>query len=119
MIGVQVSSIEELLNADGSVSGIGRALYPRHFPAGEGLPGTGWEGFSPMNMSRMTFVFTGTSPNQVVLPLDEPPDYFPHASDVLIIGCQREGFIEARIVAIYGEEKSAILRSPLSMRTCD
>lgn len=119
LVGLQMSTIEEFLQLEGSVSGIGRALYPRHFQAGEGLPGSGWDGLSPMDTSRMTFVFTGTSPNQVILPLDEPPEYFPNASDVLIVGCLREGYVEASVLAIYGEEKSTILRSPIFIKTCN
>jgi hypothetical protein len=117
-VAVDTGFIDNFMNQDGAVAVTGRGLYPRFFRAGEGLPGTGWAGLAPMDYDRLTFYVTSSDPYQVVLPLSASPDSFPHASDVVVIGCQRDGYLEAKLVAIFGGQKPVIIRSPGSKWSC-
>jgi hypothetical protein len=90
----------------------GRALYPRFYKAGEGEPGDGWLAFSEQNFSRLGFILlTATERVSVVLPRDEPPETFPNASDVIVVGCQSDGYFEAVSIAILDESHPTAVRS--------
>jgi hypothetical protein len=84
---------------DGGVVLQGRALYPRFMKAGEGEPGNGWPAFTSREYDRLGFVLISESGKyNVILPMDEPPDYFPNASDVIVVGCQQDDILAGGIV---------------------
>lgn len=96
----------------------GRALYPRYYLAEQGESGSGWSSMAPRPFSRVGFVLIGPVGAQVVLPLDEPPDKFPNASDVLVFGCHRDEYIEARVVMILDAAPTTVLASDAAMNPC-
>jgi len=77
----------------------GRGLSPRYFLAGEGIRSRE----ALMDLDRLRFEHLGQSTNQVILPLDEPPVYFPSGADVIVVGCQAEGYLEAAAVIVLGQ----------------
>ena len=87
----------------------GRALYPRYYPIGESdLDYEAWN--SPRAYDRFSFYLVGPVNTGVVVQLDRKPAInFPHAADVLIIGCQDEGFFKGLIV--YVKSTGTILLS--------
>jgi hypothetical protein len=100
----------------------GRAFYPRYYRPLEGEPGSGWPAFKPdpnRQTEKIGFVLVGPQGiAQVSLALDSLPNYLPNASDVLILGCQEEGYIDALVVAFTEGENPAILRSNLEPLSC-
>jgi len=56
-------------------------------------------------------------PAQIFLPLQNPPESFPHASDVLVVGCSQSYGIEALIVGVKGQEEALIV-FPWNGMTC-
>ncbi len=54
----------------------------------------------------------------VILPAQEAPAAFPHAADVLVLGCRRADHLEALLVAILSPPKSVILRSQPGHWSC-
>lgn len=65
----------------------GRALHPRYYAAGAGIPERDFALIDPMEFSRLTFYLIGPSPLSVVLPLEESDFELPNAADVLLLVC--------------------------------
>ena len=77
------TTIESLLINNARVE-IGRALYPRYFPSGEGEPGTN-NPMGPLPFRRIGFYLVGPDDRPIVMPFEKKAEYFPNASDVVII----------------------------------
>jgi hypothetical protein len=74
----------------------GRVLYPRFFSKEDGLPSTNpWPAYALREYPRIGFLLLNQSSVSVVFPTKRLPE-FPHARDAIVVGCQREGFVEAR-----------------------
>jgi hypothetical protein len=74
----------------------GRALYPRYYAAGEGESSISVTPFTPRDYARFSFYLVGPQKTGVLLPLTEQPSItFPHATDVLVIGCQEGEYLRA------------------------
>jgi hypothetical protein len=116
--GLNLDMIAEFLAEDATVVVEGRALYPRYYGAGEGEPGAGWSIYNLQDYARMGFLLVGPSPQKVVIRLDEPPDYFPNASDVILVGCQTESFLDLALVAVLGDKEITYLRSGEPVYSC-
>lgn len=95
---------------------MGRILYPRYFEAGEGFSRNGIISFRPYEFSRLGFYMVGPLNENIILPLNEAPGRFPHAADVLVLGCLRDTdyfhrtYTEA--LMIFLPEEGIILRQP-------
>ncbi len=102
------------------VIGHGRALYPRFYLSHEG-EGSGeyWQAFQDRDYNRLGFILVGSGPAQIVLPIDDAPEYFPHASDAVVIGCRMGDYVEALAVIIQENDNNhLIVRSPVIDLTC-
>jgi hypothetical protein len=99
---------------------VGRALYPRFFPANVGEI---WSDnvFGPQPYTRVGFLLAGPESRAILMPLQERPNYFPNASDVVVFNCPGPE-MDALLVAILddsGSPVSILWRSPLpSSFTC-
>ena len=58
----------------------------------------------------MGFYLLGPIGQNVVLPLEEKPTYFPHASDVIMLGCSQDEFFKAQLVVLIGDEMNIIFQ---------
>ncbi len=81
---------------------VGRGLYPRFYQAGEGEPGTSyrWPAHTERDYSRLGFYLAGPANWSVVLPLDDTPQFFPNAQDVLVFGCRVENYLIAQVIVL-------------------
>jgi len=109
---VDVQALNSFLQKEGATAMVGRALYPRFYPAGEGEPGHGWASFTPKDFNRFSFYLIGPNPQAVILPANSSPAKFQHAEDVLVIGCKKEDYLEAYYVITLNEPDQMILQSP-------
>ena len=74
---------------DGNGSAIyGRALYPRYYEPGQQAEGIYYKYFD----HSITFYVVGEDFVYAVIPVDNIPDYLPHAADVIVVGCEGELF---------------------------
>jgi len=103
-------SLSELKMQNGMELLYGRALYPRYYGPKGGIPGNAWYAFVPRDYARLGFYLLGSIGQNVVLPLEEKPTYFPHASDVIILGCSQDEFFEAQLVVLMGDEMNIIFQ---------
>lgn len=93
-----ISEVERLLSS-GLSGWYGRALYPRYYQSGDGMDGKSDAFKRPF--SRVEFYMVG-HPNSawILLPIEFASQEFPHAVDVLVIGCNAEDYIDAAAVVI-------------------
>jgi hypothetical protein len=95
----------------------GRALYPRSFWENEGIP-KNRHPYGVMGFPRIAFVVIGPNgENSVILPHEEVP-YFPNASDVIVLGCQENAYIDALAVVVIEEQTAVYVRQPTSPLQC-
>jgi len=77
---------------------IGRALYPRFFANGDGVDGK-FDRYK-LPFSRVEFYMVGMQNGLMILPLSESPIEFPHAVDVLVVGCDQGDYIDVVSVVV-------------------
>ena len=97
--GVNEEEAGAFLDQPGAVSLTGRVLYPRYFPRFDGLSSTNpAPAFAPRDFPRMGFfVLTSSGVEQVLIPMKGSRP-FPHAQDAILIGCQRDGYVEVKLI---------------------
>jgi hypothetical protein len=116
--GIDPDELQSFLGGKDSVALVGRAMYPRFYRANDGIPHGGWPSYFPQDYPRLGFVLVNTETDPVILPLEGPPDRFPNAADVLVLGCKRESYVEARLVALLSDPKTTIPASPSQSLSC-
>ena len=90
--------VEEFLSQPNSLILEGKLLYPRFFRRNDGIfSTTPWAIYSVRDFSRLGFVVLNTGANSVIFPADQPIK-LTHGADVIVLGCQRKDYIEARWV---------------------
>lgn len=95
----------------------GRALYPRFFSDNDGIPKKR-NPYGVMGFPRTAFMVIGPhGMNSVILPQDEVP-YFPNTSDVIVLGCQKDDYIDALAVVVIGDQPVVYARQPSSPLQC-
>jgi hypothetical protein len=97
--GVDEAQARAFLGQPGAVAFTGRVLYPRYFPRNLGLASTNPSpAFAPRDFPRMGFYFlTPDGVEQVILPMKGSRP-FPHAADGILLGCQRDKYVEVRMI---------------------
>lgn len=99
----------------------GRAFYPRFYPPLEGEPGSGWPAYKPYEYratSKLGFILIGPAGvTQLNLAVDEVPEQFPNASDVLILGCQEKGYVDVLLVKLLSNDQ-LLIRSKIDPLAC-
>ena len=94
----------------------GRVLYPRFFSKEDGLASANpWPAYALRDYPRIGFLLLNQSNTFVVFPTKRLPE-FPHAQDAIILGCQREDYVEAHWI-IFPELGSAYSNQELP-ETC-
>ena len=115
--GLGNDSIESFLQEEKADVLVGRALYPRHYQKDLGE----FIYYYPtvkLPFPRTTFTLIGSSFNYGVILPGAVPQHFPHASDVIVIGCRENEYFDALAVIILDEEGAVYTRSPQSALTC-
>jgi len=114
--GLDMQSINSFRQSEDAAVFIGHALYPSFYKMDQGEPI-----FYPtitMPFPRTTFILIGPDgENGVILP-GKSPSYFPHASDVLVIGCKGMDYFDALAVIVLDEKGTIYTREPKSELNC-
>ncbi len=109
--------IAAFLDQPGAIAVNGRAFWPRYYGAEMGEPGGQWAAFNPLPFARVGFVLIGPQGDQVVLPLRASPAAFPNASDVLVFGCEEQGFLRA-VAVLFPRHAAADLLTDFQAFSC-
>jgi hypothetical protein len=124
--GLKIYDLDTFLqNPDADIV-IGRALYPRFYKMNQGHYQGGFYPFHALGFPRTAFKLIGPAgEHSVVLP-GGIPEYLPHASDVLVLGCNGTDYFDALVVivldghgAAYVREPEAPLQCPLPQPVCN
>lgn len=93
----------------------GIALYPRYYKP----DGNIYLANMPEDFRYLHFWLINKGDSQVVLPRQKPPEFFPHASTVALIGCNHGEYISAWAVFIQTEKREQIiLQEPFPPLVC-
>jgi hypothetical protein len=96
---VSTEEIESFSSQPEAVTLQGRLLYPRIFSANSGLTSaTPWPSYAPRDYPRLGFKLLNRDVREVVFPNKGVPVENVHGRDVIVLGCQRENYIEARLL---------------------
>jgi len=104
----QLSKSFEVVPHEGEIIVHGRAIYPRYYDAGDGEPYTAKLGYEVSNDARLVFWLVGPDSGLVIFPLVSAPDFFPHASDVWILGKAEGDVYYVRLVGVRDDGRNAI-----------
>lgn len=76
----------------------GRLLFPRFFRRNDGIfSATPWAVYAVRDFSRLGFIALNNDAVQVIFPANSPIN-FPHGADVIVLGCKRDKYLEARLI---------------------
>jgi hypothetical protein len=95
----------------------GRALYPRFYRRGKYWGDDTGFILVAREYARLQFAVTGSDRAEVYLPLSQAPADFPHAADVLVIGCFEGGHMRA-LLARIDDQAEALSAAPWNGLTC-
>ena len=88
--------VEEFLSQPNSLILEGKLLYPRFFRRNDGIfSTTPWAIYSVRDFSRLGFIVLNTGAHSIIFPVNQPIK-LTHGADVVVVGCQRKDYIEAR-----------------------
>jgi hypothetical protein len=96
----------------------GRALYPAYYGQGEFWGEENRYITLVKDYDRLQFSLMGSKSTAVFIPLLNPPSYFPHGSDVVVIGCGTESYVKALVIRVNGQDP-ALVTSPWNGLKCD
>jgi hypothetical protein len=105
--------IEAFLSQPGAVLTQGRLLYPRYFYRGVGMSSANaWPAYATRDFPRQGFLLLNQTLTDAYFPTKDALD-FPQAADVILLACQREDYLEVRLIAFPATDKSH-LSAPLT-----
>jgi hypothetical protein len=109
--GYAADEVESFLTQPNAVLSEGLLLYPRMYRAGEGIfSANPWQAYAVRDFPRMGFLLLNRDLSNVVFATDTLQQ-FPQGGDVIMLGCQHKGYVEAYLLYIDGE---VFERTPLT-----
>ena len=109
--------LAERISTDGLLAIQGRALYPSYLSDGVGNDTAELPRLALRDFDRLTFLLIGPDMWDVVMPLDDAGVVFPQGSDILLLACPQENYLEARAVMFLDGER--IIQSEPSVAGCN
>lgn len=98
---VGASSLETFLETDPAATVLyGRALYPQYYLKGKFWGESSGDLIEASQYNRIQFEMIGPMRGFAFLPLEQAPQYFPHASDVFAVGCNRNGAVQVLAIKV-------------------
>ena len=116
--GLDLQALEKFAMQDNIIVSRGRVLYPKFYAGADGEPGNGWAIFEERPYPRLGFQLIGRDNRGVILPVLQPPAFFPNTADAIVVGCRAEDHTSAALVSILGEKDATYLRANVSAPEC-
>ena len=114
--GMETQSLNMFLSQPEAVILEGKTLYPRFFLRNDGIfSANPWPVYKPREFARMGFLVLNHSANSLILPSYKPL-LIPHGFDAIVLGCQRDDYIEARWM--YLPESDEIFQAESGLEPC-
>ncbi len=100
---VQKSQIEALVADPQATLQIGRVLYPRFLLRDKGLASSHpWPAYAVRDFPRVGFLLLNQSRHDAVMQVSAADSQFAQGSDAVILGCQRQDYIEVKLILFPG-----------------
>jgi len=97
---------------------VGRVLYPRYYKMDQGAFPSAFYPYNTLGFPRIAFKVIGSTGDYSVILPGDMPEYFPHASDALVLGCKGPDYLDAVLVIILSGNKTLYKREPVSKLEC-
>jgi len=104
----QIAELQTIVSAEAinafssqpvAVTLTGQLLYPRTFGKNAGLTSaTPWPSYAPRDFPRLGFKLLNQDVREVVFPNKGVPVENVQGEDVIVLGCERENYVEARLL---------------------
>jgi hypothetical protein len=94
-----LEEIRQFLEQPEAVLLEGQAFFPRFYQPGQGDTGGSGSPFSSKGYPHFAFVLQGQGRMDVNMYLEETPAFFPNGIDVMVLGCEENGFLEALVIS--------------------
>jgi hypothetical protein len=104
--GLEAACLQKIITENNLIASSGRALSPRFYEAGKG-EATAKLGYEVSDYSRLVFLVVGNRYGLLILNLAKAPDFFPHASDVVLF-TDRETTYKAWFVLVKDGSRQEI-----------
>ncbi len=96
--GYAVSDVESFLAQPDAVLLEGRLLYPRLYRRNQGMVSSNpWAAYAVREYARIGFILLNDRQTNAIFVTRNLLD-FPQGADTIMLGCQRDGYIEARVI---------------------
>ena len=116
-LGLSTESLQVFLTTEHAVILTGRSLYPRQFIKDEGLNGSVYNFYHKLPYPRTLFTIIGKNVGSVIILPSMESAQIPDSTDVMVLGCQADGFVQAWAV-IRLDDNSILKRTPSEALTC-
>jgi hypothetical protein len=94
------AEIQAFLSQPDAFFQTGRLLYPRFFVRDKGIASSNpWPAYQVRDYSRFGFMLLNQNITSAVFPSRKDSISFPHAADVILLGCMREDYVDVRMIA--------------------
>jgi hypothetical protein len=101
----EIDSLRTFTAQDGLILQ-GRALYPRHHKPYQ--MGSVWRIYQDRPYSHLDFYLSSPVDAGIILPMADPPGYFPHGVNVIIFACEEVEVYDALAVGLFSEEGNLV-----------
>lgn len=98
--GISNQELENFIQQDGVLIERGVALYPRFYTPGTGLPGHAGPANEPKPYARLSFIFQDMNQYWSMERLGNPLMILPGNSDVIMVGCQMDSYVDVSMLMI-------------------
>jgi hypothetical protein len=115
-MGLGASSLDAFLQNENAGTFVGRALYPRYYKMNQGATSK-YPNLS-LPFPRLTFNLIGPDGQQNAVLPGTFPSPFPHAADVLVLGCKAQEHLDVLALIVLEGSRTVYVRSPESELTC-
>jgi hypothetical protein len=110
--GLKLYDLDTFLQTPDADILVGRALYPRFYKMNQGEFLGAFYPYNTLQFPRTAFKLIGPAGEYSVVLPGETPEYFPHASDVLVLGCNGTHYFDALAVIVLDDNGSIYRRDP-------
>lgn len=116
--GMDLDNLDKFLRSPGAVIIEGRALYPRFYKMNQGEITFVFHPYVVMGFPRTGFKLIGPAGEYSIVLPGEAPEHLPHASDVLVLGCNGQNYLDALVVIVLDDRESIYARQPYAGFEC-
>ncbi|MCB0103088.1 MAG: glycosyltransferase family 39 protein, partial [Anaerolineales bacterium] len=103
---LSLENLDAFMNDGNGVVLYGRALFPSFYEQGDYWGDDNDFLLRTRDFDRIQFRYIGSENTWAFMVLDEAPSHFPHAADVLILGCREAVGIRALVVQVTGQAQA-------------